>query len=927
MPEYVRKIEDLHQKKESLPKKSERREKKEDPALKEYHKQAKERGVEELKKGDWMSVDSMAYSRFGFDQATYLKNTSPAAKQRRMDQLGTYSVANGLIATVDTHGAMRIGPATAENIALLKQAKFTEGKFPVPFSLGEQPIDEQQKKELADMRKRGMDARLEEVREKHIAMFQEKARQQGIKPVEGGVWMEADGIIYETLSKTQGTIERNSDGYNISSQRMNEVGTYDANNGMLAYVNEQGVLCVGKMTEQNLDALQKAGYGHYSLFVPFSNGERPVGDLLYRRLKDVRTGKPEDVREAERELLVRQRITERKTLFGDAAVIPPHEEVYNRVAYEGIALEKNIDAILEKRLHPKTERDDAGFDRNIYTYGDVSFSFKGREEMPLTRTAVHSRTTVLGEAPHLISEEKYQRYLHTVEMTRMQKNAPEHSIANKTLIGVIELAQTLGSKDASLEQLKQEIKTGVYSERALALMDVLIATDMNVSAGGEVSNEGEPLVVLALLGDKDAQEALVREMDILHAVRGREKFLLPPQNRDMPPMPVQELVCVHATKYQPQRRADGAYEIPTTFDATEGKMLRNSVHTALNHKVESHMYGSWEGVPYVVVAPMDAMIQQNGLPEVLHSVDTWWVRNPGEKLAFPQAYLVKPAEENFSGNLEVHGNEVVFKNENFTLQDLGFMYEKMQQDGWSVGRSFITSLYRTVHNFYEPNFGTGHKNPDGSLKFDASGMDAVLKTYFKEYEDITRFFMQEKGKQPVNIEERVREIFSTPEMIKHIYGDSRIQKQHMEEIVSYVVKNLKSFCYDTMNRLAVNEAISRLGCKVEEAGSNSWAGSGAGEREDQLDALAYQLKLATGQHTGTPQQRITEQQGWSVKQGLAPIGETGGEWSMETFDWKKFQPGFGNLIGNLDQKSLRMLYASGLLVARENQEKEQKAIA
>jgi hypothetical protein len=122
-----------------------------------------------------------------------------------------------------------------------------------------------------------------------------------------------------------------------------------------------------------------------------------------------------------------------------------------------------------------------------------------------------------------------------------------------------------------------------------------------------------------------------------------------------------------------------------------------------------------------------------------------------------------------------------------------------------------------------------------------------------------------------------------------------------------------------MNRLAVNEAITRLGCKVESGGMHGWSGPGSREKEAQLDALAYQLQLAIGQHTGTPQQRLTERQGLGVKTGLAE--EQGAPRKIETFDWKKFQPSFGDLIGNLDQKSLRMLYASGLLVARENVEK------
>lgn len=917
MPEYVRKIEDIHQKKELLPKKSKERGLKEDPLLKEYQKQAKERGVEELKNGDWMAVDGMTYSRWGFDQATYLKNTSPAAKRKRMDQLGTYSVMNGLIATVDSQGAMRIGLATQENLAALKSAHFTEGKFPVPFALGEQPVDEAQKKDLAELRQRGKEAILQEVRERHIAIFEEKAQQKGIRAVDGGVWMDADGITYETLSKTQSTIERNTDGYNINMRRIDQVGTYDANNGMLACVDERGVLRVGKMTEENVKALQNAGYRHDSLFVPFSNGERPVGDLLYHRLKDVRTGKQEDVREAARAMLVEQRIGERKLLFGDAAVIPDKEIVYNRVAYEGVSLERNVDSILEKKLQPKTEKDDGGFTRTVYTHSNVTFFFKGREEMPLTRTAAHSRTTVLGEAPQWVSEEKYAQYLRTAEMTRAQKNAPEHLVANKTLVGVIELAQKLGGADPSLEQMKQEVQKGVYGDRAIALIDTLIATNMNVCVGGEVSNTGEPLAVLALLGDADAQEALIREMDILRAARGHERYMGYKEAKEKS-IPIQELACVHATHHKPNRRADGSYEIPTTFDVTNGRILRNSIHTALNHKVESHMYGSWENAPYTIVAPIDAMIQQNGLPEVLNSVDTWWLRNPGEQLAFPKAFMVKPAEEGFDRTIDVRGGEIVFKDRNFTPQDLVFMWGKMCAQG-DFGRAISNMIYDSPYAF---GLGEG-KNPDGSLKWDSRAMQKALSDYFKNRmsDGIVPFLAQEGREQPAEFAERFRELLKMSGADEYIKGDAHMREKYTEEIISFIMKKMHDICYGTMSRIAVNEAITQLGCKVESGGMYGWSGSGSQERSDQLDALAYQLQLATGQHGHTPQGLLTFLYAKTFQIESRARGEPA------TFDWKQFQPNFGDLIGNLDEKSLRMLYASGFLVARENPQKKQKQAA
>lgn len=52
--------------------------------------------------------------------------------------------------------------------------------------------------------------------------------------------------------------------------------------------------------------------------------------------------------------------------------------------------------------------------------------------------------------------------------------------------------------------------------------------------------------------------------------------------------------------------------------------LHNSLHGALNHHVTNHSLGSWAEKSVVVVAPLDRMIQANGVPATLDAVDTYW---------------------------------------------------------------------------------------------------------------------------------------------------------------------------------------------------------------------------------------------------------------------------------------------------------------
>jgi hypothetical protein len=51
--------------------------------------------------------------------------------------------------------------------------------------------------------------------------------------------------------------------------------TYDTNNGVVVFVDEEQKIYVGPQTEERMRALQEEGYRKESIGVPFSNGEVP----------------------------------------------------------------------------------------------------------------------------------------------------------------------------------------------------------------------------------------------------------------------------------------------------------------------------------------------------------------------------------------------------------------------------------------------------------------------------------------------------------------------------------------------------------------------------------------------------------------------------------------------------------------------------
>jgi hypothetical protein len=70
---------------------------------------------------------------------------------------------------------------------------------------------------------------------------------------------------------------------------------------------------------------------------------------------------------------------------------------------------------------------------------------------------------------------------------------------------------------------------------------------------------------------------------------------------------------------------DEAY-LPNLNELTKGEYDRSTVHWSINHKVSSHLYGSWFDSKVVVIAPAEGMIKRNDIPENLNAVDTFWAK-------------------------------------------------------------------------------------------------------------------------------------------------------------------------------------------------------------------------------------------------------------------------------------------------------------
>jgi len=882
------------------------------PFLEKFSAKATERKIRPVESGDWLTVDGVEHMWANVEKGTVSENTDDENFDRRLEQVGTYCSNNSTLAYVDGEGGMHVGHSTHENREALQEAGYRQGSIWVPFSNGEIPTDPDIQKQYLELRERGREANKKRATKEHLSLYSNAAEQKGVKPVEEGLWMMVDGIEYRYMGNKTERVEVNTDGYDMPIKRVEQVGTYDSNNGKVAFVDGEGHMWVGASTQQNFETLREAGYSRGGIWVPFSNGEMLTDRETYEKLRDVFTGKPAEQLEAERNVRVDEILELRRELFGEIAVLPDREGLFVKVADRAERQYIDIDRLADEQLKPRTEEDNAGFERTLYTYQGTTFTFKGREELSIYDTLSDSSSRLLGESPNWVEEEDWKSYQQQVEATQQRGAETRHFVANKSLLGVVELAIELGSKDETLVQVRDNVRNGVYSERELNLIDALVATNYDGwgYVGATPNHNAEATVVLALLGDEKAQTAVAESVETMRKADQSRRVYPEGETTDYEPLNPNELVTVHATRYKPETDDEGNLLVQTTFDASDGKVLRNSVHTALNHKVAGHMYGSWGDTGYVLISPFNAMVERNGLPRTLNTVDTYWTANPGEAVVFPDATLVAPGGEDVEGLFVQEGNVVKFKSEGIDIQEL----LKLQEYHRTQGNSslFARNVESSVFDAFE-RWGSGSEMQE-SWDYDNAIRAINMHLYGEELPPLgnepalLRELTREDGEDNQALQQKLSELLIKSDAIKAIRPDVQDRDRAVSQMSEAMANKIKSLMFTQINQIATNEAIINRGFDIKPGGM--WAWGGSWEVTGRTHALGVEMGVQVAAHTNTVDHQLTERFSRTINQAFGEEEETKG------FQWEKYNPRFDEFVPNLDPKSRRTLYASGLLTSR-----------
>ncbi len=395
-----------------------------------------------------------------------------------------------------------------------------------------------------------------------------------------------------------------------------------------------------------------------------------------------------------------------------------------------------IAEFVSQRVNTYSERGSDKSGRLIFEMGDKSFSFKSILESPTYPTQVRIHTTLIGEPSSVLEEsgkDTHQLYQSEVsKITPDKVDDKEHYTVDRSLKGILQLAQRINPTDATIGDMLTEINGGVYSDRALLLLDAIAATTCMDEAGnmGKIDPYGDAMIILALSGDTAAQAQISSRVAKLHEIdsvtASEETAKIIDHNTKWPQkdgeqeniLSLAQLSMAHTSKFPPLRDESGQIIIKTRFDA-QG-FSRASLHFTVNHLVKAHLYGSWDESPFVVVAPLKEMLEQNGKPRALGGIDSWWLRNPGQPVECPGAIVVAPNTREGSPLLESSGDEIRYKTKDYSEQDIEELLSGMFASGtiaWSdlppEAQEAITEIdseFKTATYHFNSEYYTDERN-------------------------------------------------------------------------------------------------------------------------------------------------------------------------------------------------------------------------
>ncbi|MGB4965975.1 MAG: hypothetical protein WBO77_02620 [Microgenomates group bacterium] len=534
------------------------------------------------------------------------------------------------------------------------------------------------------------------------------------------------------------------------------------------------------------------------------------------------------------------------------------------------------------RLKPETITDDDGIDRTVYTYQiqgrDVGVIFYPANELPVSEAYFRGkRLHILGDKPGWRTEADQSDYLRKIQALDSQTpRRPGENLVNptnfysdgsaadrETLIlveqnprALVDLALIVGESTLQLGEERKLLKDRKTNEHIETTIDSIIATRM-IDDTGEYrkpnpdDTSGEAIAVLALGGDTLAQKLLDNKLkqlqayDVKHGIKNRHK---------KPELTVDEweafdhLAAIHATSFKPQDSTGGTeWEIPTTFDATEGRIPRTTWFCALQQVAPEEPLlreGLFDNRPYAVISKLGNLIRRNGAPINLNSIDTVFDISPGQRLSIPkdEAVLVRPGIPTESGALfqiRNQSHEVVYKNRGFTPSDIRMVYQQFGEVDRRARKDIRDTLIDSLRNERWGEYVVGDETLTGLAR--ALGGEYKTDTSVFEFDENDQRFISDLLNKPID------------HIVNQVVDPLGLSDEQLATVKSRLVLAIEGFVTVRVKKMAMDSQVREMVGKTDipntdklaksiEAGTGIYYHHPGGRNEVEMLALMQNVR-------------------------------------------------------------------------------------
>lgn len=298
--------------------------------------------------------------------------------------------------------------------------------------------------------------------------------------------------------------------------------------------------------------------------------------------------------------------------------------------------------------------------------------------------------------------DSYENFRKTIlEEWQKHENARKEKLEN-----LLNEFKNLGKPYEDMKRKQQELdarRVDLLNERWSLLENDLKNINVKLLENGIEYQNGLPV--------------LKEDMDVVTTVPGL----------DADNLSLDDLVMVHATRYFPENGI-----IKTHRDATGAR--RNTIHTALNGRVTSHMYGNWDNCGIIILDPLKEHIDQ---VECVYSVDTFAYGSM--KLSNESIILINKDQYNkfYEQNKEYIDNNkdriMLFSGDSLIIVDkvlsmLGYAPQKANEWAWS-NKYNSDMLDKFVHENYPDKLNAAHSMTPYNTAEKVEARGSILESF------------------------------------------------------------------------------------------------------------------------------------------------------------------------------------------------------